>query len=405
MIISEKIKKDFPIFSNNPDLAYLDSAASSQTPEPVLQAMLEYYTTYRANIHRGIYRESKLATDEYAQARKEVAVFINADEKEIIFTGGATISSNMLAASLEHAGIVTHGDEIVASIMEHHANFLPWQEFASRRKAVFTTIPLRTNLFSIDYAFAEKIITHKTKIVAVTLASNVLGSINDIRRIADIAHSHGALLVCDATAAAGHIPIDVALLDCDFLFFSGHKMCGPTGIGVLYGKKKHLENLPPGFVGGGIVADVSSKHARYLPPPERFETGTPNISGAIGLGAACHYLSSIGVKTIHEHTQTMLAEAYERLAKIPGITIYAEKNPAKNVGIISFTMASAHAHDVAQILAEHRVAVRAGHHCAMPLGQAIGAPATTRASFYLYNTREDVMLLTDALTEVKTIFG
>lgn len=401
----EKIKKDFPLFSNNDDVVYLDSAASSQTPQTVLDAISGYYRTYRANIHRGIYRESQEATSGYENARKKVAAFINADVKEVAFTGGATVSANMLADSLEHSDTIKEGDEIVVSIMEHHANFLPWQELAKRCGASFKTIPLAKDSFSLDYEAAKNIITPKTKIVAIVLASNVLGTINEVRQIADMAHRYNALVVCDATAAAGHIPIDVKALACDFLFFSGHKMCGPTGIGVLYGKTELLEKLPPGFFGGGIVTDVSINTASYGAAPEKFEAGTPNIAGAIGLGAACAYLSHIGVENIHAHIQDLLSDVFEKLKNIPGITLYAEKNPEKNVGIISFTLADAHAHDVAQILSEKRVAVRAGHHCAMPLGKALGAPATTRASFYLYNTPRDGMLLLDALQDVKKIFG
>ena len=316
MFDAKKIKQDFPIFENykretGADFVYLDSAASSQTPKQVVEVMDDYYFKYRSNIHRSQYPVGEKATNKYEEARGIVAKFIKADEKEVIFTAGATASSNMLIYSLGQMIDWKDGDEVVTSIFEHHSNLVPLQELAKRRMLKFKHFGM-TKDFDFDYDSLQTLITDKTKIVSMTLASNVLGTINDARRIADIAHKHGAVVIVDATKAAGHMKIDVKELDCDFLFFSGHKVCGPTGIGILYGKKEFLEKMDPSFFGGGMVEDVDMENTTYNTVPARFEPGTPNIAGAIGLAEAIKYLESLEIENIQKHTQELTAYAIEK---------------------------------------------------------------------------------------------
>ncbi len=399
------IKQDFPLFNNVPDLVYLDSATTSQTPQVVLDAMNGYYTTFRANVHRGLYKESETASEAYEGARIKVARFIGAkNPQEIIFTGGATASSNMLIAMLNHSGRLNGGDEMVTTIMEHHASLIPLQEVAERHGLVLKHIPLKENSVTLDYEEAERLITSRVKLVSVILASNVTGTINDVARIAEMAHSVGALVVCDATAVAGHLPLDVEKLGVDFLYFSGHKMCGPTGVGVLWGKKEIIETLEPGIYGGGIVDEVTPEKATWRGIPERFEAGTPNIAGVIGLGGAVDYLEKVGLSAIREHSKWLVQEAILQLSKITGVTVYA-MTAEQNVGTVSFTVEGIHPHDIAEILGREHVAVRVGHHCAMPFVTALGVNATTRASFYLYNTKEDVEALARGIKKAKEVFG
>ena len=400
---TQKIKKDFVIFKNIQKIVYLDSAASSQTPSVVLDEMNQYYTGYRANIHRGIYELSQKATDAYENARKDVARFIGADKKEIIFTSGATHSSNMIAGMLCDFLKLKKGDEIVTTVMEHHSNLLPLRRIAEKTGAKIRYININ-NKDELDYKEAKKIITQKTKIVSITVASNVLGTVNNIRRIADISHRYKAFVIADATEAVGHIPINVSALDCDFLFFSAHKMCGPTGIGALYGKQELLEKLNPLFVGGGTVIKVNKEEIFYKPVPEKFEAGTPNIAGAIGFGAAARYLEKIGIKNIHSHIDNVTSYAINKLSKISSINIYTGKQKEKNSGIISFTLDGIHSHDISQILSDKNIAVRAGHHCAMILGEQLGVSSTTRASFYIYNTKKDVDKLVNGIKDIQKIF-
>lgn len=417
----ETIKKDFPIFYEGKafvkNLVYLDNAATSQTPLVVLDAMNAYYTDFRANIHRGSYKAAEEASAAYEEARAKVARFIGADPREVIFTAGATASSNMLVAMLEHSQkrlnlfglkkvkpFLETGDEIVTTVMEHHASLIPLQELAKRQSLSTRYIGLTYGELGLDYEMAEKLITPKTKIVSVMLASNVTGAVNDVARIAEMAHKVGALVICDATAAVGHMPVDVKKLGVDFLYFSGHKMCGPTGIGVLWGRGEILEKLEPGFYGGGSIEEVTLEGATYGDVPERFETGTPNIAGAIGLGTAVEYIENIGLENIQEHCVSLANEAVEQLEKISGVTVYATRD-AQNVGIVSFVVAGVHPHDVADILGRDGVAVRAGHHCAMPLHTALGVPATLRASFYLYNTRADIEALVRGIKKAQELFG
>lgn len=398
----ESIKKDFPFFTAHPGFAYLDSAATSQTPQVVLDVMQEYYTSFRSNIHRGLYQMGEEASAAYEGARASVARFVEAKPEEIIFTSGATASSNMLVRMIEESGKVSAGDEIVVTVMEHHASLIPLQELARRKGLTLKSIPM-TGEYTLDYTAAENLINEKTKIVTCVLASNVLGTINDVRRLADLAHKHGALMIVDATEAVGHIPVDVVALGADFLYFSGHKMLGPTGIGVLYGRKEHLEASLPSMFGGGIVEKVTGESATWTSSPKRFEAGTPNIAGAIGLGAAVKYLEQIGIENIHAHVRKLTAYALEKLAQTEGVHMFAAP-VEQNAGIISLVVDGVHPHDLAQVAGGEGVALRAGHHCAAPLMQALGVPATARASFYLYNDTSDVDVLVDVVKKAQVIF-
>lgn len=397
-------KNNFPFFTNaGQEGAYLDNAASSQTPQVVLDAMHAYYVSSRANVHRGLYRASEEASIAYEDARVKVARFIGANPREVIFTGGATASSNMLVSMLEYSKMITKDDEIVTTIMEHHASMIPLQELARRTSAHLKHIPIQG--FSLDYDIAEDIITHKTKVVSVLLASNVTGEINDVARITEMAHKVGAFVICDATTAVGHMPVDVRTLGVDALYFSGHKMCGPTGIGALWVREELLEKLEPGTYGGGMVDTVTTTTATWGLIPERFEAGTPPIAEAIGLGTAVEYLTNVGIEHIRAHDEALAEEAITRLEKISGVRVIAEKEHGKNIGIVSFVIEGIHAHDVAYILGKEKVAVRAGHHCAMPLHTALGVVASTRASFYFYNTREDVDALIKGIATVQHVFS
>lgn len=396
---TKQTKKDFPIFAQVPDLVYLDSAATSQTPKVVLDAMEEYYTNFRSNIHRGIYKMGEEASERYEGARASVARFIGAQPEEVIFTSGATASSNMLVRMLEESRVLKENGEIVTTVMEHHASLIPLQELAKRTGLALKLIPIQGE--SLD--FSQELINEKTALVACVLASNVTGTINDVRRLADLAHAHGALMIVDATEAVGHISVNVNELGADFLYFSGHKMLGPTGIGVLYGRKDLLENLNPSVFGGGIVERVDEQNATWTTSPKRFEAGTPNIAGAIGLGAAVKYLEAVGVENIHAHVRELTAYALDQLAQIPGVRLFA--SPAEtNAGIVSFVVDGVHPHDLAQVAGRENVAIRAGHHCAAPLMRALGVPATARASFYLYNDTSDVDALVTAIKKAQEIF-
>ena len=387
--VFEHIKKDFPVLRSG-ELAYLDTAATSQTPQSVIDAVSDYYTNYRASIHRGLYPVAEKATQEYEKARESVAEFIHADADEVIFTAGATASSNMLVYALENTFDLQEGDEIVISITEHHASIVPLQEFARRKKLVMKYIPLANN-FELDYNKAAELITERTKIVSVMLASNVLGTIHDISKIVALGHKVGAIVISDATAAVGHIPVDVHHLGVDFLYFSGHKICGPTGIGVLYGKKERLNSLYPGFFGGSMIDVVEKDRATWADDISRFEAGTSNIAGVIGLAAAVTYLEDIGgTKAIHSIVADLVEYAMQELKKIEGLTVYVEADVRKNTGIVSFTIDGIHPHDIAQIAGQNNVAIRAGHHCAMPLIEELGLSATARMSLYFYNTKNDV---------------
>jgi len=400
----EKIKGDFPIFKHNPDLVYLDSAASSQTPQPVLDAIHDYYAKYRSNVHRSLYKIGEEATLSYEGARDVIANFIGASLEEVIFTPSATFASNMLMYALEEHLELGKDDAIVTTHMEHHSSLVPLQELARRTGASLRHIPI-TDDFELNYEIADELIDKNTKLVVASLASNVLGTVNDAKRLAEMAHKHGALLVLDVTKAVGHMDLDVGELDADFLYFSGHKMCGPTGIGILYGKKEHLEHMPPGIFGGGIVIDVEPDSAEWRETPGRFEAGTPNIAGAIGLGAAVRYLEGVGIEAIHDHVEELTSYALEELKKIPGVNILSHLDPKKNIGIIAFTIDGIHPHDITQIMSDINIALRSGHHCAQVLLKELKVGSAARASFYLYNTKEDIGALIGGIIRAKKVFN
>lgn len=395
------IKKHFPIFQNHPDLVYLDSASTTQTPQVVLDAMNSYYTNYRANIHRGVYKLSAEATEMYESARKVVAKFINAQFEEIIFTSGSTQGLNMLAGTL--GSRLKSGDNVVLTRMEHHANLIPWQEASKRYGFDVRWIELENYELRIRNQELAKAIDEHTKIVSFVHVSNTLGTVNPIENIIAQAKKVGAITIIDAAQSVAHMPIDVKKIDCDFLVFSGHKMYGPTGVGVVYGKRERLETLEPYMFGGDMIKEVTFEKATWHDIPWKFEAGTPNIAGAIGLAAAVQFIESIGFDKIQENERKLNLYALEELRKISGLEIIG---PQENrVGVISFALNSIHSHDIATILDQNNVAVRAGHHCTMPLMQYLGLSGTTRASFGMYNTMEDVDRLMSGIKEVQKIFS
>lgn len=406
----KKIKENFPIFENykretGGELVFLDSAASSQTPKQVVEAMDDYYFKYRSNVHRSDYKIGEEATSQYEKARNTVADFINADKEEIIFTGGATSSSNILTYAIESMLSWGPEDNVVTSIAEHHSNLVPLQELARRNKIKLRHFDIG-NEFRLDLSNIDKLIDKNTRLVSIALVSNVLGTIHEIDSIVKKVREVGALLVLDATKAVGHMKIDVKEIDCDFLYFSGHKMCGPTGIGVLYGKKDILEKMPPSFFGGGMVEHVTMEVAKYANSPTRFEPGTPNIAGAIGLSAAVDYLNSIiGMDKIRSHSQGLVAYAIKKLSSIPGVKTLCEADPALNIGIVSFVVEGIHPHDISEILNREHIAVRGGHHCAMPLMGELGVSSVSRASFYIYNQESDIDKLAEGIEKAREIFS
>lgn len=401
-----EIVKDFPILKQQVHgnrLAYLDSTATSQTPTQVIDAIDDYYKRYNSNVHRGVHTLGSLATDGYENARETVRRFINAKYfEEIIFTRGTTASINIVAHSYGDAN-VNEGDEIVVTEMEHHANIVPWQQLAKRKKAELKFIPL-TEDGELAIEDVKATINEKTKIVAIAHVSNVLGTINDIKAIAEIAHDHGAIISVDGAQAAPHMAIDMQDLDADFYSFSGHKMLGPTGIGVLYGKRTLLNNMEPVEFGGDMIDFVDKYEASWADLPTKFEAGTPLIAQAIGFAEAIKYLQNLGFEAIHQHEAMLTQYAYDKMSEIEGIEIYG---PAKDrrAGIITFNMTDVHAHDVATAVDTEGVAVRAGHHCAQPLMKWLKQSSTARASFYIYNTKEDIDQLVESLKQTKEFFS
>lgn len=406
MISPEKIRQDFPILFqevNDEPLVYLDNAATTQKPKQVLATMTHYYSANNANVHRGVHTLAERATHDYEAAREKVRRFLNAQETaEILFTRGTTTSLNWVAQSYGDA-FAKAGDEIVISYMEHHSNIIPWQQLAKRTGATLKYIELTEEGF-LDLEHATSIITEKTKIVSVAHASNVLGVINPIQELAAIVHEKGGILVVDGAQSAPHIKIDVQSLDCDFFAFSGHKMCATTGTGVLYGKRKWLEQMEPVEFGGEMIDFVGLQDSTWKEPPWKFEAGTPNIAGVIALGAAIDYLESIGLAGIHQYEEELVGYVIPKLQAIEGLTIYGPKDPAHRTGVISFNLENLHPHDVATALDMEGVAVRAGHHCAQPLLKYLGVAATARASFYIYNTKADADRFVQAILATKEFF-
>lgn len=403
----ETIRQDFPILHQEHHagvpLVFLDNAASSQKPNLVIETMNDYYCQSHANVHRGIHKLSEAATAAYENARKKIRKFINAPSyREVLFTRGTTESINLVAQSWGRANL-KQGDVVLSTVMEHHSNIVPWQILAAEKGFTLKFIPVLENgLLDFD-AYKRLLAENPVKLVTVVHSSNVLGTINPVAEMARLAHEHGAMILVDGAQSVPHLPMDVQALDMDFLAFSSHKMAGPTGIGILYGKRDILEAMPPYQGGGDMIATVTLEGSTWNELPYKFEAGTPSIAEAIGLGAAVDYLCSIGMDKIHQHEQAITAYALERLAEVSGLRVYGP--PAEQKGAVAaFTLEGIHAHDTAQVLDNYGIAVRAGHHCAMPLHQQMGLPATARASFYLYNTFEEVDKLIEGLENVKKTF-
>ncbi len=404
---TEKIKQDFPIFNqkiNDETLVYLDNAATSQIPKFVEEKVRDFNEKERANVHRGVHALGLRATNQYESSRQKVANFIGANNaKEVIFTSGCTDSLNLVAASFGEQNIQA-GDEILVSIMEHHSNLLPWQQLAKRKQAKLNFIEINSDGL-LDIENLKSRISSKTKIVALTHVSNVLGTINPIKELTDLAHEKGAIVVVDGAQAVGHFPIDVAQLNVDFYAFSGHKMFAPTGIGVLYGKKDLLDKMPPYRLGGEMIANVTREGATWAEVPYKFEAGTPNISGAIGLGAAIDYLQSLDFELIQKHEQELTSYALEKLKNVLGLTIYGPQKGNGRIGVISFNLKNIHPHELATALDLNGIEVRAGHHCAQPLMASLDTESTVRASLSIYNTKDDIDKLVSSLHEAKEFFS
>jgi cysteine desulfurase/selenocysteine lyase len=407
--LGENIKKDFPIFQkpvNGKPLVYLDSAASTQKPSVVIEAEKRFYEEYYANVHRGIYYLSEQASQAYESAREVDAQFIGANSaREIIFTKNATESINLVAYAWGRQNIQA-GDEILLTEMEHHANLVPWQILAKEKKAHLKFIPIDKD-FRLQLDKLEQLITKKTKLLAMTHMSNVLGTINPVADIIVKARSLNdkIIILVDGAQSVPHFPVDVKMLDTDFYVFSSHKMLGPTGVGVLYGQEKILSAMPPFLAGGDMISEVTYQDAKWNELPWKFEAGTPNAAGVIGFAAAINYLNNIGMKTVRQHESLLTDAALVGLSTVKGLKIYGPHENRDRGGVISFTIDGVHPHDLASILDEQGIAVRAGHHCAMPLHQKLGVEATSRASFYVYNTLEDVNALQRGIIKTQGIFG
>ncbi len=401
------IRKDFPILqrktTSGARVVYLDSTATSQKPLPVIEAMNDYYRHSNANIHRGVHTLAEEATALYEDARVKIARFINAPSaKQVIYTRNTTESINLVAYTWARANLKA-GDLVILTEMEHHSNLVPWHILQDERGVELDFIPV-TESGLLDLDAYKALLTRSPKLVSFTHMSNVLGTINPADEIIRLAHESGAMTLVDAAQSVPHLKVDVQALDADFLAFSAHKMCGPTGIGALYGKTDLLEKMPPFLGGGDMIKEVKLRSFRPNSLPHKFEAGTPAIAEAVGFGAAVDYLSSVGMDNISAHEHEITEYALERLVEIPGVRLFGPDAGHKG-GVASFTLDGVHPHDVAQVLDKDGVAVRAGHHCAQPLHEKFGVPATSRASFYLYNTKEEVDLLVNGIYKVKELFG
>ncbi len=395
-------KEDFPILNreiNGKRLVYLDNAATSQKPRQVIRSITHYYENSNANVHRGVHFLSQESTALYEEAHKVVAEFINASPEEIVFTKNTTESLNLVAYRLAHT--LKEGDEILVSVAEHHSNFVVWQQIAKKKKLNLKIIQL--NEFGvITPEDLEPYLTDDTKILAITHISNVTGIINPLKEIIKLCKENDIITVVDAAQSAPHMKIDVKALGCDFLAFSGHKMLAPTGIGVLYGRKEHLNEMQPFLYGGGMISKVSIRETTWNEIPWKFEAGTPNISGAIGLMNAIKYLQGIGMDKVEAHEKELAEKCIEELKKIPEVKIYYPES--QRIGVVSFNISKVHPHDATQIMDKEGVAVRGGHHCAMPLMDYLGINGTVRASFYIYNTEEDIDVLVESIKKVLEVF-
>lgn len=398
-----EIRKDFPLIAKG-NIIYLDNAATTQKPTYVLEAERAYYEAQNANPFRGVYELSEQATEAYEQARATVAAFIHAKEaEEIVFTRNATESLNLVAYSYG-LHFLQPGDEIVVSVMEHHSNFLPWKMVAERTGAVLRKLECENDGTLTDETLNE-VINEKTRLVAVTQTSNVFGRKNDIKKIAELAHSYGAVIVADGAQSVPHMPVDVVDLDVDFLAFSGHKMFAPMGIGVLYAKREFLEKMPPFLSGGEMISTVHWDRVSYAEVPHKFEAGTVNVGGAVGLKAAIEYINQVGFDVIQEQEHRLSVLAVNEMKKVPGLHIIGSQNPEEHCGIVTFTIDGVHPHDIAAILDANHVAIRSGHHCAQPLMDFLKVNSTSRASFAFYNTEEEIRQFVAGLGSIRRQMG
>ena len=414
---SDSVRSDFPILGRavrgGHPLIYLDSGATSQKPRQVLDAERDFYTVHNSAAHRGAHLLGEEATDAYEGARVRVAEFIGADPGEIIFTKSATEALNLIAYAMSNAATagpeaerfrVGPGDEILVTEMEHHANLVPWQQLCLRTGATLRWFGVTPD-GRLDLSNAGELISDRTRVVAVTHQSNVTGTVPPVAEIARLAHARGALVVADGAQSVPHQPVDVAALGADFLAFSAHKMLGPSGIGVLWGRRELLEAMPPYVTGGSMIEVVRMEGSTFLPPPERFEAGVPPAAQAVGLAAACDYLDAIGMARVAAHEESLTEHGLEAVTAIPGVRVLGPLTTENRGGAISFVVDGVHPHDVGQVLDELRIAVRTGHHCAWPLHRALGVQASTRASFYLYNTHDEVDALADGIRQAQKFFG
>ena len=403
MTLPHSYRSDFPLLAANPDLHYLDSAATSQKPRVVLDAMRNYYERDNANPHRGAYDLSARATERYHAARERIARFLGASDTDcLIFTRGTTESLNLVATAWGPAN-VSAGDEIIVTGLDHHANFVPWQQLALARGARFLVCPL-TSEQHVDLDALRALVGPRTRVVAFSHVSNAVGTLNPVREIAAIARSVGALVVCDGAQGAPHLRVAFDDLGVDFYAFSGHKMCGPMGIGGLIGRRAILEAMSPYQFGGDMIEFVRDDHTTWNVLPHKFEAGTPNVADAVGLAAACEYLDTIGMDDVLAHERALVSMATERLLRIDGVRVYGPP-PSQRSGVVSFTLNDVHPHDLATILDQEGVCIRAGHHCAQPLMRRLGVTATARASFYVYNDERDVEALVRAVERAKALFA
>ena len=403
----ERIRRDFPILKrevNGRPLVYFDNAATSQKPVQVMAELTRYYRDINANIHRGVHTLSVEATERYEAAREKVRAFFGApDVSEIIFTRNTTESINLVAHAWGRT-FLEAGDEVLISEIEHHSNIVPWQMLRDERGIALRHIPMLPD-GSLDLAEARRLIGPRTKLLSITLMSNALGTIVPVAELAELARAQGARVLVDAAQAAPHLPIDVGELGADFLACSAHKMLGPTGVGVLWGRRELLEEMPPFLGGGDMIASVSLEQSTWNELPYKFEAGTPNIAGVIGFGVALDYLEAVGMDEVRRHERDLTAYALDRLIDVPGVTLYGPLDPDLRGGVVSFGLDGVHPHDIGQVLDGLGVAIRAGHHCAQPVMRRLDVAATARASFYLYNTREEVDVLEGAVRETSDFFG
>lgn len=401
----EKIRTDFPVLGrpvNNRRLVYLDNAATSQKPGQVIDAVSRFYEQHNANVHRSVHRLAEEATAAYEGAREKVASYVGAPEREgLILTRGTTEGINLVAHAWGRRSL-REGDQVVLTEMEHHSNLVPWQLAARDTGAVLRFVPIRED-GTLDLEAAGRLIGPRTKMVALTHASNVLGTVNPVRVVAELAHGAGALVLVDGAQGAPHLPVDVGSLGCDFYAFSGHKMLGPMGIGALWGRPELLDGMDPFMGGGEMIREVHLDSSTWNDLPYKFEAGTPNVGGAVGLGAAVDYLETLGVENVRAHEARLGRLAHARLSGMEGVTVYGPESG--RTGVVSFSMPDVHPHDISQLLDGEGIAIRSGHHCCQPLMRRLDVPATARASFYLYNTEDEVDMLVKAIERAREFFG